>query len=176
MSQIQDALSSVETLRFHTHSLYKQKGCDRRRVYWKRLLPETDTQGHEIYNTTMSSTENHTHVWSFNSCGYAFLGEADRFRFQGLPDLGDDLTVSYFYERIKASVPIVLDWAIGSHTCTQALKSEDYACSENSHCINSDTGLGGYRCSCNPGYQGNPYLNQGCQGISNVSIFHEVKR
>ncbi|KAK6778334.1 hypothetical protein RDI58_025052 [Solanum bulbocastanum] len=64
-----------------------------------------------------------------------------------------------------ASVPIVLDWAIGSHTYMQALKSEDYACSENSHCIDSDTGLGGYRCSCNPGYQGSPYLNQGCQDV-----------
>ncbi|WMV51858.1 hypothetical protein MTR67_045243 [Solanum verrucosum] len=97
-------------------------------VYWKRLLPETDTQG-------------------------------------GLPDLGGDLTVDYFYERIKDSVPIVLDWAIGSLTCTQALKIENYACSENSYCIDSDTGLGGYRCSCNTGYHGNPYLNQGCQDI-----------
>ena len=96
---------------------------------------------------------------------YAFLGEADHFRFQGLPDLGDDLNVNYFYERIKASVPIVLDWAIGSLTCTQALKIENYACSENSYCIDSDAGLGGYRCSCNTGYHGNPYLNQGCQGI-----------
>ncbi|WMV51841.1 hypothetical protein MTR67_045226, partial [Solanum verrucosum] len=63
--------------------------------------------------------------------------------------LGDDLTVDYFYERIKASVPIVLDWAIGSLTCTQALKIENYACSENSHCIDSFTGLGGYLCSYN---------------------------
>ncbi|KAL3326514.1 hypothetical protein AABB24_037269 [Solanum stoloniferum] len=122
-------------------------------------------KGLKYYNTTMSSTENHTDVWSFNSCGYAFLGEADHFHFRGLPDLGDDLNVDDFYDRIKASVPIVLDWAIGSHTCTQALKTEDYACSENSHCIDSDTGLGGYRCSCNPGYQGNPYLNQGCQDV-----------
>ncbi|KAH0752277.1 hypothetical protein KY285_005425 [Solanum tuberosum] len=122
-------------------------------------------KGLKYYNTTMSSTENHTDVWSFNSCGFAFLGEADRFHFQGLPDLGDDLTVDYFYERIKDSVPIVLDWAIGSLTCTQALKIENYACSENSYCIDSDAGLGGYRCSCNTGYHGNPYLNQGCQDI-----------
>ncbi|KAK6778324.1 hypothetical protein RDI58_025042 [Solanum bulbocastanum] len=138
------------------------KGCGQKHI----------PKGLKYYNTTMSSTENHTDVWSFNSCGYAFLGEADRFRFQGLPDLGDDLYASYFYDRIQASVPIVLDWAIGSLTCTQALKIENYACSENSHCIDSDTGLGGYRCSCNTGYHGNPYLNQGCQGSYNCSCPH----
>ncbi|KAH0722898.1 hypothetical protein KY289_005942 [Solanum tuberosum] len=131
------------------------KGCCQKQI----------PKGLKYYNTTMSSTQNHTDVWSFNSCGYAFLGEADHFRFQGLPDLGDDLNVNYFYERIKASVPIVLDWAIGSLTCTQALKIENYACSANSYCIDSDTGLGGYRCSCNTGYQGNPYLNQGCKDV-----------
>ncbi|KAG5582307.1 hypothetical protein H5410_052934, partial [Solanum commersonii] len=131
------------------------KGCCQKQI----------PKGLKYYNTAMSSTRNHTDVWSFNSCGYAFLGEADRFHFRGLPDLGDDLTVDYFYERLKATVPIVLDWAIGSLTCAQALKREDYACRENSHCIDSDTGLGGYRCSCNTGYHGNPYLNQGCQDI-----------
>uniref|UniRef100_M1BNK5 ATP binding protein n=1 Tax=Solanum tuberosum TaxID=4113 RepID=M1BNK5_SOLTU len=131
------------------------KGCCQKQI----------PKGLKYYNTTMSSTGNHTDVWSFNSCGYAFLGEADRFHFRGLPDLGDDLTVDYFYERLKATVPIVLDWAIGGLTCAQALKREDYACRENSHCVDSDTGLGGYRCSCNTGYHGNPYLNQGCQDI-----------
>ncbi|KAH0721616.1 hypothetical protein KY285_005427 [Solanum tuberosum] len=132
------------------------KGCCQKQI----------PKGLKYYNTTMSSTGNHTNVWSFNSCGYAFLGEADRFHFQGLPDLGDDLTVDYFYERLKATVPIVLEWAIGNLSCPQALERlEDYACRENSHCVDSDTGLGGYRCSCNTGYHGNPYLNQGCQDI-----------
>ncbi|XP_055807604.1 wall-associated receptor kinase 2-like [Solanum dulcamara] len=131
------------------------KGCCQKQI----------PKGLKYYTTEMSSPGNHTDVWSFNSCGYAFLGEADTFRFQGLPDLGDDLSVDYFFERLKATVPIVLDWAIGNLTCTQALKTKDYACTENSYCIDSDTGLGGYRCSCNPGYHGNPYLNQGCQDI-----------
>ncbi|XP_049400256.1 putative wall-associated receptor kinase-like 16 [Solanum stenotomum] len=132
------------------------KGCCQKQI----------PKGLKYYSTTMSSTGNHTDVWSFNSCGYAFLGEADRFHFQGLPDLGDDLTVDYFYERLKATVPIVLEWAIGNLSCAQALERlDDYACRENSHCVDSDTGLGGYRCSCNTGYHGNPYLNQGCQDI-----------
>ncbi|XP_006349529.1 wall-associated receptor kinase 2-like [Solanum tuberosum] len=132
------------------------KGCCQKQI----------PKGLKYYSTTMSSTRNHTDVWSFNSCGYAFLGEADRFHFQGLPDLGDDLTVDYFYERLKATVPIVLEWAIGNLSCVQALERlDDYACRENSHCVDSDTGVGGYRCSCNTGYHGNPYLNQGCQDI-----------
>ncbi|KAG5582282.1 hypothetical protein H5410_052909 [Solanum commersonii] len=138
-----------------TEGVCMGKGCCQKQI----------PKGLKYYTTTMSSTGNHTDVWSFNSCGYAFLGEADSFRFLGLPDLGDDLSVDYFFERLKATVPIVLDWAIGNLTCTQARKTEDYACTENSYCIDSDTGLGGYRCSCNTGYQGNPYLNQGCKDI-----------
>ncbi|KAK4716199.1 hypothetical protein R3W88_014537 [Solanum pinnatisectum] len=131
------------------------KGCCQKQI----------PKGLKYYYTTMSSTRNHTDVLSFNLCGYAFLGEADSFRFRGLPDLGDDYTIDIFYQRLKATVPIVLDWAIGNLTCAQALKTKDYACSKNSQCVDSDTGLGGYRCSCNTGYHGNPYLNQGCQDI-----------
>ncbi|XP_059295390.1 wall-associated receptor kinase 2-like, partial [Lycium ferocissimum] len=55
--------------------------------------------------------------------------------------------------------------AIGSLTCIDARTSEDYACRENSECVDSDTGLRGYRCSCNEGYEGNPYLSPGGQDI-----------
>ncbi|KAK4724708.1 hypothetical protein R3W88_027487 [Solanum pinnatisectum] len=149
----------------HVSCTSKEDVMNRGECMGKGCCQKQIPKGLKYYNTTMSSTGNHTDVWSFNSCGYAFLGEADRFHFRGLPDLGDDLTVDYFYERLKATVPIVLDWAIGGLTCAQALKREDYACRENSHCVDSDTGLGGYRCSCNTGYHGNPYLNQGCQDI-----------
>lgn len=106
----------------------------------------------------MQSLKNHSGIWSFNPCGYAFLGEASRFQFRGMDDLND----LNFVERIVDNVPIVLDWAIGNLTCVEAQKRDDYACRDNSQCVDSDTGLGGYRCSCNPGYEGNPYL--GCQG------------
>ncbi|XP_016498782.2 wall-associated receptor kinase 2 [Nicotiana tabacum] len=118
-------------------------------------------KGLKYFVPIISSTRNHTDVWYFNQCGYAFLGEADRFYFRGLQDLSD-IT---FYRRTMASVPIVLDWAIGNLTCIQARKSKDYACRENSECVDSDTGLGGYRCSCDKGYEGNPYLSPGCQDI-----------
>ncbi|PHU21110.1 hypothetical protein BC332_12261 [Capsicum chinense] len=47
---------------------------------------------------------------------------------------------------------------------TEAKISIDYACGENSICVDSETGLGGYRCSFNPGYQGNLYVSPGCTG------------
>ncbi|CAI9280720.1 unnamed protein product [Lactuca saligna] len=40
------------------------------------------------------------------------------------------------------------------------------ACQANTHCIDSDTGAPGYRCVCNQGYQGQPYLDPGCQDIN----------
>ncbi|KAM3360122.1 wall-associated receptor kinase 2 [Capsicum galapagoense] len=119
-------------------------------------------KGLKFFNTTMqSSKQNHTGVWSFNPCGYSFLGEASRFQFKGLQDLSD----LKFVNKILGNVPIVLDWAIGTLRCAEAHKSNDYACLNNSQCVDSDTSLGGYRCSCNPGYEGNPYIGPGCQDI-----------
>ncbi|XP_009606941.1 wall-associated receptor kinase 2-like isoform X1 [Nicotiana tomentosiformis] len=120
-------------------------------------------KGLKYFNATILSMANHTQVWSFNRCGYAFLGEASRFQFRGVEDLTDDDVK--FTQRILNNVPIVLDWAIGSLTCVKAQNRTDYACLENSQCVNSNTSLGGYRCSCNSGYEGNPYISPGCQDI-----------
>ncbi|XP_060202159.1 putative wall-associated receptor kinase-like 16 [Lycium barbarum] len=122
----------------------------------------TIPKGLKYFNTTMqSSKQNHSLVWSFNPCGYSFLGEASRFQFNGIQDLSD----VNFVKKILDNVPIVLDWAIGNISCVEAQKRNDYACLRNSQCIDSDTGLGGYRCSCNPGYEGNPYIGPACQDI-----------
>ncbi|XP_075078911.1 wall-associated receptor kinase 2-like [Nicotiana tabacum] len=120
-------------------------------------------KGLKYFDASILSMDNHTQVWSFNRCGYAFLGEASRFQFRGAEDLTDDDVK--FTQRIFNSVPIVLDWAIGNLTCLEAQNRTDYACLENSQCVNSNTSLGGYRCSCNSGYEGNPYISPGCQDI-----------
>ncbi|XP_074585802.1 wall-associated receptor kinase 3-like [Curcuma longa] len=51
--------------------------------------------------------------------------------------------------------PIVLDWSIGNKSCKDVPSP---ICGPNASCYNSSDGLG-YRCKCNDGYEGNPYLD-----------------
>ncbi|XP_051131615.1 putative wall-associated receptor kinase-like 16 isoform X2 [Andrographis paniculata] len=112
-------------------------------------------------NATMGSYYNHTNVSSFNPCGYAFLAEQNSFLFK-LADLNDPA----FANRIAENVSIAVDWALGNQNCSEAQKSKDIACRKNSNCINSGIRLGGYRCTCFEGYEGNPYLDPGCKDIN----------
>ncbi|XP_051131273.1 uncharacterized protein LOC127251579 [Andrographis paniculata] len=114
----------------------------------------------EIYGT-VDSSDNHTNVSSFNPCGYAFLAEQDSFVFSSA-----DLNDPAFENRTVENVSIAIDWAVGEQNCSEAQKSKDFACRMNSNCINSDTRLGGYRCLCAEGYEGNPYLDPGCNDIN----------
>uniref|UniRef100_A0A0E0DC48 Protein kinase domain-containing protein n=1 Tax=Oryza meridionalis TaxID=40149 RepID=A0A0E0DC48_9ORYZ len=60
-------------------------------------------------------------------------------------------------------------WAVANLTCLEAKQNySGYACvSINSTClgVNSTDGYIGYRCQCLPGFQGNPYVQNGCEGI-----------
>nr|GMD43336.1 wall-associated receptor kinase 2-like [Ipomoea batatas] len=112
----------------------------------------------KLYNVSNLSASNHTRVWSFNPCSYMFIGDMSRFRLLGASDFSNP----NFTLRVVQTVPMILDWAIGDLSCKEAQGSSGYACQENSHCVDSDTGFGGYRCECDYGYEGNPYLTQGC--------------
>ncbi|PIN19864.1 hypothetical protein CDL12_07444 [Handroanthus impetiginosus] len=119
-------------------------------------------KGLQSYTAVLSSLNNHTNVSSFDPCSYAFVGEEARFDFRGASDMSDP----NFSQRVKSTVRIVVDWAVGNLTCAGAQNSEDYACKANSECVDSDTGLGGYRCKCKDGYERNPYLDPGCTDIN----------
>jgi hypothetical protein len=77
------------------------------------------------------------------------------------------VTTDEFMAANANQVPLVLDWAIGNKTCQEARRNASaYACvSGYSECVDSKYGRGkGYLCNCSAGYDGNPYLLNGCQG------------
>ncbi|POO01974.1 Wall-associated receptor kinase [Trema orientale] len=104
-----------------------------------------------------SLLDNHTDVHGFNPCGYAFVADENAYNFSS----SDLMSLQN-----RETVPMLLDWAVGDNNCAQAKKNlTGYACrSGNSECLNSTYGSG-YRCICSQGFEGNPYLLDGCRDI-----------
>ncbi|KAL8459684.1 hypothetical protein ACS0TY_036148 [Phlomoides rotata] len=104
----------------------------------------------------LTSNNDYKFVHDFNDCGFAFVAEASALNFSM-----DNLTSL----RNVSSLPMVIDWGIGNGTCKQAYNTPTYVCkSVNSTCYDPENG-DGYRCACMDGYQGNPYLVNGCQDV-----------
>ncbi|MBA0659491.1 hypothetical protein Goklo_011625, partial [Gossypium klotzschianum] len=124
-------------------------------------------KGVRSYHVTFDSSNNHSNVLSFNPCSYGFVVEDGAYNFS-ISDLNDE----NFSDK---EFPMILDWTIGNQTCAEAnMDQENYACKENSDCIDPENGPG-YLCKCLDGFQGNPYLSQGCQEISDINECDTLK-
>ncbi|KAJ4916310.1 Wall-associated receptor kinase 2 [Raphanus sativus] len=115
-------------------------------------------RGSHYFMVSPRSFSNHTSVYSFNPCSYAFLVEDGKYNFRSSEDLMNLRNIERF--------PVVLDWSIGQDSCEYVGSGK--ICRGNSICSNSVRGTG-YICKCKEGFDGNPYLSDenGCQGSSN---------
>ncbi|XP_038699581.1 wall-associated receptor kinase 3-like [Tripterygium wilfordii] len=110
------------------------------------------------YGITLVSYEydNHDSVFEVNNCSYGFVVGDGFYNFSS----------SHLYNLTTSSFPMFLDWSIGYETCHEAKKNQtSYACKENSNCSDSQNGPG-YLCHCLEGFNGNPYLQNGCVDIN----------
>ncbi|CAA2982423.1 Serine threonine kinase [Olea europaea subsp. europaea] len=118
------------------------------------------TKGLQYFHISLTSLNDHHNVWSFNPCGYAFLGKRDRYTFRISHLNNTSISLD--------NVPLVIEWEIGDKNCTEAQNSISInLCYGESICVDSGTGIGGFNCKCSigSGSAGNPYLSLGCTDV-----------
>ncbi|GAB4828507.1 hypothetical protein Ancab_039345, partial [Ancistrocladus abbreviatus] len=110
-------------------------------------------------STRVGSYDNHIYCKTFNPCRSAFVVAKDAFIF-------NKTKLSTTLEEYKKTltIPVVLNWTVGNQTCSSAQANRTCLCQENTTCYEPPNEVG-YQCECLPGYEGNPYLSPGCQGM-----------
>ncbi|XP_037442286.1 putative wall-associated receptor kinase-like 16 [Triticum dicoccoides] len=119
-------------------------------------------KGIQYYNGYFNENYNTTKTSQGITCSYITVMEKAAFRFKT-----SYVKSTMFYDTHKGKVPIVLNWQIAELACEDAKKNtSSYACvSSHSVCVDSTTHKPGYRCNCSEGYEGNPYIADGCRDI-----------
>ncbi|CAO2173709.1 unnamed protein product [Urochloa humidicola] len=117
-------------------------------------------KGLSRYDVAFGTVYNDSNSSQFNPCSYAALVETQSFSFSS-----EYITTKIFNETYQGRQPLMLDWAIGNVTCQVARNMSSFACRHrNSECVDSTNGPG-YRCNCSSGYEGNPYVRDGCRDV-----------
>ncbi|XP_042049988.1 wall-associated receptor kinase-like 1 [Salvia splendens] len=114
-------------------------------------------EGTVYLNVSVSGVANKWENTKDVRCRYSFLGEIDNATVRAVSELYEPDKPRWSFMKARN---VVLDWRIGTGGC-----SRDAVCLDNSSCVNASGAIGGYRCKCLKGYNGNPYLAPGCQDI-----------
>ena len=112
------------------------------------------------FNLRIRSINMITPAWRSMPCGRAFIAERN-FSMHGNINISKEINKNSYF------VPAVLYWSVGKVSCSEAIRRKNYACGQHTDCVNSGQG---YKCRCLKGYQGNPYLTNGCKGTGHVSF------
>jgi len=97
----------------------------------------------------------------------AFIAYKDGYSFQ-LSDLESDLTGNEY--------PVDLTWAIPyQRDCKRAMEDRANYARVSNHSECRDSQIGGYVCYCREGFDGNPYVVNGCAGEAEASVYDFVQ-
>ncbi|XP_031105362.1 wall-associated receptor kinase 2-like isoform X2 [Ipomoea triloba] len=130
------------------------------------LGPQASCSGHgccESLNISGPMTNFSAMMHTMNTLDRSWVGSGCNFLLIVDRDFSD-------YGRINVSdcdrsyeLPLVLDWTVSDRSCGD--EGTATICGLNSDCVNH-SGRRGYSCHCKVGYEGNPYLQSGCQDIN----------